>query len=708
VLAGGVATAIAASCSAPGKGALVLAISTDMQAPKDIDVVSVFVSTGPNVDFDYLGRVPPQGTTTLPATLAVVQPDNPGDQVRIRVIGFKDQTARVLRDVLTTVPEQQTALLRVPLDFLDDGSAQGSIPAALVPLGPGGAPEGDSTFDATGIASSCDFDDLHQTSINGECATAVVDPSTLAPYDPTQVYGSGGQLASGLPAQCFDPGRCFAGAAPVTDVDMTACTFALPGGAGANFNLALVTTDTGECNALGQCFVPLENDAVQGWTLNGNTVQMVPGICKKAQGGAQLFMAVGACPPKQLSNPVCEPGEVGGSGDAGSGGTGSGVFSSDDASDAKGETEGGTSTDDQDSSGAALPPPNPHGTIIVPAGPNGIEIVHIEDTNGGMSSAPSVQNISVAGNVLLVAEPPDLSQGVVATTEALRTLNNAATEPLLSDNIPLSSIADGGSVGVPTSVTVFADSTFSSVQMSNVYAPFFTCFTGGLHLAQNQVITPDTTSDVALNASPDGTLIATTYSSGVIGFNTVVTMLSPHEIYYSSNFSFTGLPTPMVTGRGAMAYDPTTSDTMLYAGPDGNVYAFSSLKTAGVQSSVALPGAPVGASVAYAPGGQFAVVATSAGLFTITVDSAGTPVVATGPVNPSYEGSDRNTYTVSGAQSIAITSDGLFLIALTDQPSTDSGMLLVMPIDTNGNVGAVGFTLGDQWAAANADVLSAY
>jgi hypothetical protein len=63
---------------------------------------------------------------------------------------------------------------------------------------------------------------------------------------------------------------------------------------------------------------------------------------------------------------------------------------------------------------------------------------------------------------------------------------------------------------------------------------------------------------------------------------------------------------------------------------------------------------------------------------------------------------------VSGAQSIAITSDGLFLIALTDQPSTDSGMLLVMPIDTNGNVGAVGFTLGDQWAAANADVLSAY
>src|SRR5580700_11605132 len=127
--------AAAASCSAPGKGALMLAISTDMQTPKDLDVVSVFVESGGVVKFDYLGRVLPDGTLTLPSTLAIVQPENPNAQVHIRVTAFQTQgtqeNARVLRDVLTTVPTAGTALLRLPLDFLDDGSGQGTLPAQL-------------------------------------------------------------------------------------------------------------------------------------------------------------------------------------------------------------------------------------------------------------------------------------------------------------------------------------------------------------------------------------------------------------------------------------------------------------------------------------------------------------------------------------------------------------------------------------------------
>jgi hypothetical protein len=287
----------------------------------------------------------------------------------------------------------------------------------------------------------------------------------------------------------------------------------------------------------------------------------------------------------------------------------------------------------------------------------------------------------------------------------------------LTDDIPLSYIADGGPIGVPTSVSVFADSTFSAVQMSHVYGSFFTCFTGGLHLAQNQDIIASSSEVSALNASPDGTLIATTFTTGAMGFSDVVTMLSPHEIYYSSTFSFQGLPPSTVTGRGAMAYDPTTSDTMLYAGPDGNVYAFSTLKETGAKSSVALPGTPAGASIAYAPSGKYAIVATSAGLFTVTVGGdagmpsvgdAGTPSVVNGPVDPSYTGSDGNVYTLSGAQSIAITSDGQYLVVLTDQPSPTSGTLLAMPVDANGNVGTIGMTHGGFLATAGADVISVY
>src|SRR5258708_10083298 len=100
-----------ASCSAPSKGALVLAISTDMQAPKDVNVVSVFITSSSVVKFDYLGRVLPDGTVALPATLAIVEPDDPTAELRIRVTAFQNQTARVLRDVQTTVPHQRTALL---------------------------------------------------------------------------------------------------------------------------------------------------------------------------------------------------------------------------------------------------------------------------------------------------------------------------------------------------------------------------------------------------------------------------------------------------------------------------------------------------------------------------------------------------------------------------------------------------------------------
>src|SRR5258708_24963451 len=106
--------AIGASCSSPGKGSLVLAISTDMQTPKDIDIVSVFVSTNGVPKLDFLGRVTPDGTVALPSTLAILEPDDPSSQVRIRVTAFQEQKARVLRDVVTPVPHEPPALLRVP------------------------------------------------------------------------------------------------------------------------------------------------------------------------------------------------------------------------------------------------------------------------------------------------------------------------------------------------------------------------------------------------------------------------------------------------------------------------------------------------------------------------------------------------------------------------------------------------------------------
>jgi hypothetical protein len=423
----------AASCSSPGKGALMLAISTDMQTPKDVDVVSVFVAVGDSVKFDYLGRVLPDGTVALPSTLAIVQPEDPTAQIHIRVIAFQEQNARVLRDVLTTAPSDRVALLRMPLDFLDDGSGLGAIPQQFVPLGVDDAPEGVTQFDPTTIGSDCDpmrycatGSAQCQTSINGVCGNATIDSSTLPAYQATEVYGDGGQMVNGAPSSCFDVTSCLAEATPVVGLDMSTCSFTLPsavtppgrggaqdsgvasqapdasatgttppgfadasvpaappdGGSGGcasktcfdlgyncgqnsdgcgntidcgvcptgqfcgaggfsvcggaqtdaaaalpdatvmaesapvqltgNINLAIVTSTTGDCLPSGECFVPLADDPSEGWTLMGNTVQMVPGVCKKLQNGAQLYLTqTSSCPSLQLSNPVCEP--VGGS-----------------------------------------------------------------------------------------------------------------------------------------------------------------------------------------------------------------------------------------------------------------------------------------------------------------------------------------------------------------------------------------------------------
>ncbi|MGH7440262.1 MAG: hypothetical protein ACRENE_31605, partial [Polyangiaceae bacterium] len=300
----------AASCSEPAKGSLILAISTDMQAPQDISVVSVFVSNNGVPKFDYLGAVTPDGTVTLPATLALVESENPDDEIRIRVTGFQAQKARVLRDVITKVPHQHTSLLRLPLNFLDDGSATGKLPLTLVPGLQGMAPEGDTTFDALTLQTTCDST-KGLTSFAGTCVDSHVDSSKLPGWSDSEVYGDGGTSTT---PSCFDVSKCFGNARPITTLDMNACSFPLPAGAnGSHWNCALATTDgTGACDASGLCLVPLETDPDEGFTvMNGNTIQMVPGVCAKIKAGAKLYADnTTLCPQKIEGAPVCQPAEA--------------------------------------------------------------------------------------------------------------------------------------------------------------------------------------------------------------------------------------------------------------------------------------------------------------------------------------------------------------------------------------------------------------
>jgi formylglycine-generating enzyme len=313
---------VSSGCSATPKGSLMVSISTDMQTPKDVDVVSLFVATDGVAKFDYLGRVLPDGTLSLPSTLALVQPDNPNAQVHIRVTAFQTQgtqeNARVLRDVLTTVPTAGTALLRLPLDFLDDGSGQGTLPAQYVPEGVDSAPDGLTPFDpTTTIGSSCDPMQLCKTGsancltmVNGVCGPATVNSSMLPAFTQSEVFGDGGLMASGAPESCFNVEICFAGATPVTSVNgqgTQACSFMLPSATSpSTLNVALVTPSAGACLASG-CYVPLPDDPNEGFTVQGSTVTLAPGVCNKLGNTVMLAVSSGACPTETLSEPVCEP-----------------------------------------------------------------------------------------------------------------------------------------------------------------------------------------------------------------------------------------------------------------------------------------------------------------------------------------------------------------------------------------------------------------
>lgn len=343
---------------------------------------------------------------------------------------------------------------------------------------------------------------------------------------------------------------------------------------------------------------------------------------------------------------------------------------------------------------------NAQGTVLVPNGSKGVAVIHIEDNSGNLMATPAVTNVPAAGPVTVLAEPPDFSQGVVASAQALQTLNTASTTPQLTDNVSVS--GDGNAI----SAAVITGSTFSVVQMSQLAGYATTCFTGGLHMAGGQTLSPGAAQAVAFNVSPDGTVMAQWNTSATLELWLVTATTSPHAVSFGNLATF-NVASPIVSGRGALAFDPTSS-ILLQGGSDGSLNAVTSLKTAPSGSGVFLPGTPAVTSIAYAPNGKYAVVATNAGLFTITLDSTGTPVVGAGPVNSSYKGSDGNTYQLSGAQSIAITQDGKYLVALTDQPSATNGTLVAMPIDASGNIGSVGMVKGGLLATQNMDVLFAH
>ncbi|NOU34850.1 MAG: hypothetical protein HOO96_43720, partial [Polyangiaceae bacterium] len=291
-----------------------LAVSSDMAAPKDINFVGLTIKSGGREVFATRAEVGANGEVHFPATLAVLAPDDAKQPVRIRVIAYSNNTARVLRDMTVTVPPNRTGQLRIALNFLSLGSGIGEAPTNTLE-----APLRLRDFDAfTQIQNRCGEG---STDVGGDCTTLdLSDPSMFDEYDPTTVFGGGaapvkatGAAFTPSDGECFPVECCFE--EPIVIAPDDACTVPSQG---PKTNLALRTAGIGTVTAGGP-LVPLDFDAdprfgeVGVKLLPNARLQLPPAVCRKMRPETPEIervvsvVASTRCAPKSKQTPLCGP-----------------------------------------------------------------------------------------------------------------------------------------------------------------------------------------------------------------------------------------------------------------------------------------------------------------------------------------------------------------------------------------------------------------
>jgi hypothetical protein len=281
------ATACSQSQPAP-PGQLIVALDTDMALPDQIDTIELIVSThgSPLLDLP-LSVGMGADTQPIPATLTLVAGPDPSVPATIQVIGWKNGVARTIRQVVTTVPTDRAATLRMPVQWLCDGTTQ------TVATADGGV----------AYQSSCGPD---ATCKEGECVVSTVDSTTLTTYTPQIVFGGGNAPSAGqtTTGSCFDTLPCMLAGTIETPDDQ--CTVDLP--PGGNVNVALRVAGNGICDTTGTtCFVPLDENPDEGWSIQDGRIALPnKNVCTKLRDGEIDGVVVStSCPTKTPSVPPC-------------------------------------------------------------------------------------------------------------------------------------------------------------------------------------------------------------------------------------------------------------------------------------------------------------------------------------------------------------------------------------------------------------------
>lgn len=269
-------------------GQLMLALQTDMALPKDVDQVTIQILSQGIVRFNHVYRADPSADDRIliPATLGIVAGDNPNAPVTVRIIARQNGKARVLREAISTIPTRRSATLRVPIQWLCDGSA---------------VEDPNDRLNDDKVSSSCP---AGQTCRAGVCVPVTVYTDQLLDYEDGTVFGGGGGDTAG---SCIDTLGCFQNGFG-SQVEFSTCSVEKPSG-GAGVNVALVKP-LGTDGICGQdsCLVPLDGESDAGWRTIANRIVLPRPVCDRILDGTVLGVAVTtSCSTKSEATPTCGP-----------------------------------------------------------------------------------------------------------------------------------------------------------------------------------------------------------------------------------------------------------------------------------------------------------------------------------------------------------------------------------------------------------------
>jgi hypothetical protein len=271
----------------------VLVLGTDMAVPTGIDHVRAVVLQGSEVMSTRDYELAPQGSVTLPGTFAIVA-GNRSPELAIEVTGFGQDSsgtavARTFAKVATTLPAERVALLRMPVEWLCDGSSLSF---------------GDDQYTTACPAVA----GAEEACVAGACVDVGVDETTLADYDPTLVFG-GGNGPSDPVARCFDVTGCFV-SDHVEHPDADCSLGGLDATTPLNLGLRVAMDEGGICDGASppRCTVPLDRDDVHGWSVRDDgRIQLPTAACDRVASGRAKLVSSDICEPKTAAYPPCGP-----------------------------------------------------------------------------------------------------------------------------------------------------------------------------------------------------------------------------------------------------------------------------------------------------------------------------------------------------------------------------------------------------------------